>query len=229
MYLLSIIEGYKLRKHIAKALQARSQAIKTALANYNAAAAALSPPRQQLTWDEVVEYAFLADFDLLRDTRQDIRTRDWAKPSGRALMDTYFKIERAKEEITRLNVEIRRLVTYIVDERDFLLQKEEELSHTDPYLAHQVRLYRSERGRFDEVHMKRLTAFARSKRWKFTGTLAPGIGKLSSYRYESPDVEALPPDVSGNVVESDSESEDEFEVEEGIDADAEAVLTVSSD
>jgi hypothetical protein len=40
--------GYKLRKHIAKALQSRSQAILTALDSYNTAARALTPPRQQL-------------------------------------------------------------------------------------------------------------------------------------------------------------------------------------
>ncbi|KAJ6447960.1 hypothetical protein C8R45DRAFT_1115598 [Mycena sanguinolenta] len=38
--------GYKLRKHIAKALQARSKALKNAVAKYNEAAAAIIPP-----WD----------------------------------------------------------------------------------------------------------------------------------------------------------------------------------
>lgn len=32
----AVISGYKLRRHIAKALQARSQAIRTALQKYNA-------------------------------------------------------------------------------------------------------------------------------------------------------------------------------------------------
>ncbi|KZP05529.1 hypothetical protein FIBSPDRAFT_673874, partial [Athelia psychrophila] len=59
--------GYKMRKHISKALQSRSQAICTALERYNTAARALSPPRQQLEWSDVVDYAFLADFDILRD------------------------------------------------------------------------------------------------------------------------------------------------------------------
>ncbi|THU77976.1 hypothetical protein K435DRAFT_614086, partial [Dendrothele bispora CBS 962.96] len=59
--------GYKLRKHMGKALQARSQAIRTALANYNDAAAALDPPGRQLNWESVVECTFLADFDLLCD------------------------------------------------------------------------------------------------------------------------------------------------------------------
>ncbi|KAI5986451.1 hypothetical protein EDC04DRAFT_2873538 [Pisolithus marmoratus] len=46
--------GYKLWKHIAKALQTRSAAIK------------------MLQWEQVVEYAFLADFDLLWDMCEDI-------------------------------------------------------------------------------------------------------------------------------------------------------------
>ncbi|KAI6033541.1 hypothetical protein BKA83DRAFT_4121003 [Pisolithus microcarpus] len=58
--------GYKLFKHIGKALQACLAAICTALLQYNTAAKALS--RQTLDFDEVMEYAFLADFNLLWDT-----------------------------------------------------------------------------------------------------------------------------------------------------------------
>jgi hypothetical protein len=65
--------GYALRKHIAQSLQKRSTAVRSALDQYNAAAKALRPPRPTLRWEDVVEYAFLSDFDLLRDTRQDIR------------------------------------------------------------------------------------------------------------------------------------------------------------
>ncbi|KAG2034071.1 hypothetical protein BDR03DRAFT_870823 [Suillus americanus] len=61
--------GYKLRKHIAKALQTRSIAIRSALNTYNSIASSMYPPRQTLKWEDVVEYMFLADFDLLRDTR----------------------------------------------------------------------------------------------------------------------------------------------------------------
>jgi len=100
--------GYKMRKHISKALQSRSQAIRSALERYNTAARLLPIPRRQLDWKEVVEYTFLADFDLLRDARQDISDRPWATLAGRLAMDLHFKIERAHEEITRLNVEIRR-------------------------------------------------------------------------------------------------------------------------
>ncbi|KAI6017015.1 hypothetical protein BKA83DRAFT_4465278 [Pisolithus microcarpus] len=60
--------GYKLRKHIAKALQTRSTAIKVALDRYN------------------------NRLRLLRDTREDISQRPWAHPTARFAIDTYFKI-----------------------------------------------------------------------------------------------------------------------------------------
>ncbi|KAG6858491.1 hypothetical protein C0993_005611, partial [Termitomyces sp. T159_Od127] len=62
---------YKLRKHIGKALKARLQTVRNALDKYNAAACALSPPHPELSWDLIVEYAFLADFNILSDMRQN--------------------------------------------------------------------------------------------------------------------------------------------------------------
>ncbi|KAJ7710754.1 hypothetical protein B0H17DRAFT_840402, partial [Mycena rosella] len=43
------------------------QGASAALARYNVAAQSLTPKRRKLTWDEVMEYAFLSDFDILRD------------------------------------------------------------------------------------------------------------------------------------------------------------------
>ncbi|KAJ7799715.1 hypothetical protein B0H14DRAFT_3491386 [Mycena olivaceomarginata] len=152
--------GYKMRKHIAKALQARSKA---------------------LTWEQVVEYAFLADFDILRDTRAEIQSRPWTRPAYRLAMDRYFKILRAREEIRRLNVEIPRVVTWIRDENRILRRKEAELNSVegkteeeaaaDQGMAVQVRLYRERRGRFDEAHMRRFWALARTP--GFTGSVMP--------------------------------------------------------
>jgi hypothetical protein len=119
------------------------------------AATALVPPRAHLSWADVVEYAFLADFDLLRDARQDIRERPWARPACRITMDTFFKMGQAREEIKRLNVEIPRVVTSIVDEEAFLLEKEAECRVKDLALAHQISLYRMERGCSNTLHMQR--------------------------------------------------------------------------
>ncbi|KZP06663.1 hypothetical protein FIBSPDRAFT_764032 [Athelia psychrophila] len=165
--------GYKQRKHIGKALQARSAAIKAALGRYNAAALALNPPRDTLNIEQVIEYAFLADFDLLRDTRQDVRERPWSTAMGRIAMDQYFKLKRAPEEITRCNIEIARIVTQLRDEEAFLRHHEERLRPTNPVLAYQIAVHRNVRGRFTAHHHQRLALIAKLP--GFSGSLEPGI------------------------------------------------------
>ncbi|KAJ7026072.1 hypothetical protein C8F04DRAFT_891168, partial [Mycena alexandri] len=83
---------------------------------------------------------------------------EWATPGARLLLDQYFRIERAREEIIRCNVEIGRLVTYIRDEQAFL---EADLQVTNLGLAWCVRQYRFERERYNDIHMKRLSALAK--------------------------------------------------------------------
>jgi hypothetical protein len=73
----------------------------------------LEPPMPQLTWEEVVEYAFLADFDILCDTRGEVRSQPWTRPAYRIAMDRYLKTLHACEEIKHLDIEIQRVVTWI--------------------------------------------------------------------------------------------------------------------
>ncbi|KAJ7351528.1 hypothetical protein DFH08DRAFT_957837 [Mycena albidolilacea] len=154
--------GYQLQKHITKALQARSKAVKNAISNYNDVAQTMTPPRPTLTWEEVVEYAFLADFDLLCEGREDIRGEPWAQPAGRAAMDQHYKLLRVDEEIQHLNVEIRRLVTYMGDEARFLAIEEGRLREEgEEGLALQVQLLHMERARFTDVHMEQLTKLSK--------------------------------------------------------------------
>lgn len=162
-----------MRKHIGKALQSRSSAIRTALDNYNSAARAIGLRRPPLRWEEVVEYAFLADFDLLRDARQDISSRPWTTPAGRLAMDLYFKISAARVEIERLNVEVKRVATYIQDEDHFLRWAEVNAREENPTIAHQIRLHRMIRGRFKGYHKRRLQDIARLE--GFSGDIRPGI------------------------------------------------------
>ncbi|KAI6006783.1 hypothetical protein EDD15DRAFT_2383819 [Pisolithus albus] len=164
--------GYKLRKHIAKALKARSAAIRTALDRFNTTARACSPPRPQLTFEEVVEYTFLADFDLLRNaTREDISQRPWASPA-------YFKVCRAEEEIKRLNVEICCIITYLRDEDRYMRACIAELQVSHPPLAHQVQLYHNVRAKFTNHHICLLTDTIRLP--GFTGTALPGESTKTS-------------------------------------------------
>ncbi|KAJ3725334.1 hypothetical protein C8R42DRAFT_718822 [Lentinula raphanica] len=108
--------GYKMRTHISHALQRRSKAIQNAVKAYNTAALALNPPRDTLDWSKVSHYAFLDQFNILRDTRHSVFDQPWAKPINRSLMKQRRWIERAREEVVWLNVEIRRLHTAILNE-----------------------------------------------------------------------------------------------------------------
>ncbi|KAJ6485994.1 hypothetical protein C8R45DRAFT_1098732 [Mycena sanguinolenta] len=108
--------AYNLHEKISKALKTRSEAIHRALTTYNDVATALSPPRPRLTFTEVLQTTSLAEFDILRATREDIRHLPWTQPARREAMALHFGIKRAKEEIRRLNVEITRLLTFLIDE-----------------------------------------------------------------------------------------------------------------
>ncbi|KAJ7896773.1 hypothetical protein B0H14DRAFT_2246913, partial [Mycena olivaceomarginata] len=114
--LTNLLSGYKICKNIAKALQACSCAIKTAIKQYNTVVAVLEVPHKPLSWEEVVNYINLSDFDLLGTSHCDILTEDWAHPAGHEAMDNYFKTLRANEEIKCLNIESLHLITYMHDE-----------------------------------------------------------------------------------------------------------------
>ncbi|THU92514.1 hypothetical protein K435DRAFT_600997, partial [Dendrothele bispora CBS 962.96] len=148
--------GYKMRQHLLNAIRNRSKAIQTAIEKYNDAAKALRPPRRTISWDEIMDYTFLSEFDILRDTRDDVRHKPWAQPANRQLSNQFFKILRAQEELERLHVEIQRLYTFMKEETQFLLKAEQILKAKDPAFANQVRGYRMERGRFNEIHRRRL-------------------------------------------------------------------------
>ncbi|KAI6103353.1 hypothetical protein EDD16DRAFT_1696251 [Pisolithus croceorrhizus] len=168
--------GYKLRKHIAKALQTRSTVIKVALDRYNKCALAMRPPCQTLHWEQVVEYAFLANFDLLQDTCENISQRPWAHPTACFALDTYFKMCRAKEEIEHLNVEIRRVITFMRNEECFLRTCKEKINNIHPTLGHQVSQRRKLHLQFNGSHLKCLHDIAMLP--GFTGTLIPGVSAL---------------------------------------------------
>ncbi|KAJ3755177.1 hypothetical protein EV360DRAFT_50218 [Lentinula raphanica] len=155
--------GYKMRKHIANAMKTRSKSIQAALKSFNDAAAALNPPRRLIHWEEILELTFLSEFDLLRESREDVREKRWATPKNRQIMLEFFKLIRAEEELERLHVEIRRLLTFMHDEEHELTKQAATLDPEDPALAHQIRLYREERSRFNPLHRQRLFAIKKLK------------------------------------------------------------------
>lgn len=73
--------------------------------------------RRTLTFKEVLSYTFIAEFDLLRDSPDDIRNQPWTAPAVRQGMIWHLKMERAKEEMERVTVEAKRLRTWISNSR----------------------------------------------------------------------------------------------------------------
>ena len=69
-----------------------------------------------LQYNEVLSYATLSDFDLLKHSRHDVLARPWSNTMHRQMAVKYFKLLRAHEEINRLNVEIRRLQAWVDNE-----------------------------------------------------------------------------------------------------------------
>ncbi|KAJ3712392.1 hypothetical protein C8R42DRAFT_647550 [Lentinula raphanica] len=220
--------GYKLRKHIADSLKARSQAIRTAITVFNDAASELGRPT--LSWEDVVEYSFLSDFDLLRDARRDVRGELWAQPAGRLAMDQYHKLVHAEEEIIRLNKEIHSLVTYIHEESAFLALKEEEMRPSNPLLAAQIQRYAWERARCNDLHMLRLRKLARVK--GFTGSLSVGRGPLYS-QIQGAQLQMHSEGVHDHATDEDAppldDDEDDEDDEDGVLNDMAAVIGVAID
>jgi hypothetical protein len=209
-----------MRKHIGNALRQRSQAIRNAIDRYNSAAAEMNPPRQKLTWDQVIDYAFLTDFSLLRDCREDITQRLWARPQSRILMDQHFKIIRAREEIKRVNIEIRRVVTYLHDEDKYLRVMENEVAKSNILISHQIKRLRIKTMRFKDLHMRKFLKLESTP--GFSGSVSPGRSTDRS-RHIDPDsdleFERQPPAGQGElnsheVSEGDFDDSEAYQLQE---------------
>ncbi|KAI0640521.1 hypothetical protein C8Q79DRAFT_1004171 [Trametes meyenii] len=114
--------AYKVQTHIAKSLQCRSKAIRAAVQTYNKAALGLDPPRPTLDWSKVTHYMFIEEFELLRDTQNNLSGKRWVEATVRETMKLHSKISHAQEEILRCNIEVRRVHTSILDEDRILAE-----------------------------------------------------------------------------------------------------------
>ena len=127
-----------MRKKIGRALKAHCKAIKHVLEEYNLCAAQLNPPRPNLTWTKVMDAVYIVELDILRDARQDIHSLKWGQPAHREAMNLYFGLERVKEEVLWLNVEIRCLLTFMCDDHIDYHHAIQSLIIVDPPLASEL-------------------------------------------------------------------------------------------
>ncbi|KAL0058201.1 hypothetical protein AAF712_015134 [Marasmius tenuissimus] len=164
--------GYKQRTKITQALRSRAEAIRKALEKYNSAAERMDPPRETLSWNAILEMVTLADFDLLKNTHLDISQLPWAKPKNREAMQLHFGIRRAKEEISRLNIEIKRLITFMIDDHADYHHVILTVQGFNPDLASELIRQQSYRLAIHARIVERLQLTSQLE--GFTGDLTPG-------------------------------------------------------
>ncbi|KAK7051165.1 hypothetical protein VNI00_004665 [Paramarasmius palmivorus] len=163
--------GYKQRTKIASALRSRAQAIRRALGVYNDLAVLVDRPT--VTWDSIIDMVSLADFDLLKDSRLDLGKLIWAKPEHREAMRLHFSIRRAEEERVRLNVELKRLITFMLDDHaDYWHAISFPHSTHSPDFIAELRRQHEQRLIIHSRIAERL--LQTSKLLGFTGELTPG-------------------------------------------------------
>jgi hypothetical protein len=128
--------GYKLRKHIAQALSRRCTAIRNAIDRYNALTPHQTPPRPRLEYSEVVEYCNFSEFEILKHSDHNLLSKDWTLRANRQAANKYFKLERAKEEVQRCNVEVARLQAWVDADDTEMSRAVAAHEHDPPFAAH---------------------------------------------------------------------------------------------
>ena len=156
--------------HINKSLKTRCKAIQTALRKYNAAAKAINRP--QLDWSNISMYGSLAEFELLRESREDIQSAPWADVKNRQAAVHSLRIERAKEEREWLNVEIQRLIMYMHDDETDLQHAIKVSDSQDPLLIPELRRIQARQVRMNNIHHANIRRISLLP--CFTGSLEAG-------------------------------------------------------
>ena len=148
--------GYKLRKHIAHALSRRCGAIRNAIDRYNELAPLQKPPHPHLVYSEVVDYCTFSEFEILKHSEHDILSKDWAVLVNRQAANKCFKIERAKEEVRRCNVEVARLQAW-VDVEDMVMSRAAAAQEgSDPAFAAHLKVLQMQRRHVNDYLRSRL-------------------------------------------------------------------------
>jgi hypothetical protein len=145
-----------LRKHIAQALSRRCTAIRNAIERYNELAPLQRPPRPRLMYSEVVDYCTFSEFEILKHSEHDVLSKDWAILANRQAANKFFKVERAKEEVRRCNVEVARLQAW-VDAEDMVMSRAVATHEgSDPAFAAHLRVLQMQRRHVNDHLRSRL-------------------------------------------------------------------------
>jgi hypothetical protein len=143
----------------------------------------LNPPQDTLSFAQVIKMATLADFDVLHFPASDIQQRKWAHPNVREAMRLHFGLKRAREEIIRLNVELRQQVTFMWEQHVCYWEAVRSAQWHDNALTAYIAL----QGSYQDcifTHIYRVL-YKTSQLPGFTGSLLPGTrtgSNLTNFR-----------------------------------------------
>lgn len=196
-----------MRTHIAKNLQRRCKAIRSAVKQYNAIAVMMTPPAPTVNWKKVSHFTFLEQFSHLLDNRAELREKPWARPEVREAMRLYRRIDRAGEELNAVYRESRRVHTHVRDEeilfRSALAKAEQERSALLPALREYINYRRIANAR----NMAYLQHLYGEPGYKGATTPGQRIGATAVDAQDAPELDNDPADVLEDAPDSDDVGE----------------------
>ena len=195
--------GYKLCTKIANALRARSAAIHTAIKCYNEAAIKLAEPQPPLDVKTVLDYVFLAEFDLLQGSRHNLQDKPWSQKAECLAMNTWFKIQCSVEEQDWIQGEAHRLKTWVHDDEAQMTQCLLELQDRDLLMAHQLCKIQVYKVHVNNVHCGLIARLEGSRDW--TGPQTIGIHKGIIHHVEVTEESLSEQDGQGEKIELGSD------------------------
>lgn len=138
-------------------------------------------------------------------------------------MSELFKLIRAGEEIDRLHNEIKRQITYMKEEEEYVSAMARKIWASNPALAYQVRRYGNERGRFNSVHRMRLSSIRKLGGFKPSDShyFHPGIGVRRQTVDDEPQGGEGDDDDDDDDDDNGSDNDDEGDDSEGDEEEAE--------
>jgi hypothetical protein len=107
-------------------------------------------------YSEVVDYCTFSEFEILKHSEHDVLSKDWAILSNRQAANKFFKVERAKEEVRRCNVEVARLQAWVDAEDTVMSRAVAAHEGSDPAFATHLRVLQMQRHHVNDHLRSRL-------------------------------------------------------------------------
>ena len=155
--------------------------MKNAIKRYNEEPKKLGDPDvPSLSWEQISEFAFIGEFNLLCIGRSDIPSEKWAQAAYQEASTKHFKLCCTREELDRLNMEICRLWTFIQEETKHTEEVIEQLPMDDPLLAAELHHQWILRSAINGLHLQQLKRLQHEPYDTGSWDIGEGMGSQSS-------------------------------------------------